>query len=251
MVEGSILKHLWEPLSLIFNPLWIDVVLPWGVHERHFTTQLRQTGNFVDSPHVVQALKAGLPRDKDRVLTNTPGLHDQDRLSFTLSSNRLTSNFNAPISSTPTRAVSKPPNVAMPVDGTFSETPFEGPSHQNPGWRTAAFYQQSICFHERRCVGCFKLEVGVEKIRRHHCRYVDCPSCHQYVDAQTRCCYIQKALSPQEIQHQEKQRKRKRQRPRGPPAKRGAAAGLQTLRANEDGDEQGDDDEEEEELRSE
>jgi len=24
-----------------------------GVRERHFTTQLRQTGNFVDSPHVV------------------------------------------------------------------------------------------------------------------------------------------------------------------------------------------------------
>jgi len=29
----------------------------------------------------------------DRVLTTTPNLHDRDRLYFTLSSNRLTSNF--------------------------------------------------------------------------------------------------------------------------------------------------------------
>ena len=64
-----------------------------GVHERHFSTRLRQTGNFVDSPHVVQALQDGLRRAVDRVLTTTPNLHDQDRLYFTLSSNRLTSNF--------------------------------------------------------------------------------------------------------------------------------------------------------------
>ena len=64
-----------------------------GVYERHFNTQLRQTGNFVDSPHVVQALQDGLRRAVDRVLTTTPNLHDQDRLYFTLSSNRLSSNF--------------------------------------------------------------------------------------------------------------------------------------------------------------
>ena len=64
-----------------------------GVRERHFNTRLRQTGNFVDSPHVVQALQDGLRRAVDRVLTTTPNLHDQDRLYFTLSSNRLTSNF--------------------------------------------------------------------------------------------------------------------------------------------------------------
>jgi len=38
-----------------------------GVCERHFTTRLRQTGNFVDSPHVVRALEDGLPRAVDRV----------------------------------------------------------------------------------------------------------------------------------------------------------------------------------------
>jgi len=64
-----------------------------GVRERHFNTRLRQTGNFVDSPHVVQALQGGLRRAVDRVLTTTPNLHDQDRLYFTLSSNRLTRNF--------------------------------------------------------------------------------------------------------------------------------------------------------------
>jgi len=64
-----------------------------GVPERHFNTRLRQTGNFVDSPHVVQALQEGIRRAVDRVLTTTPNLHDQDRLYFTLSSNRLTNNF--------------------------------------------------------------------------------------------------------------------------------------------------------------
>ena len=64
-----------------------------GVRERHFTTRLCQTGNFVDSAHVVRALQDGLRRAVDRVLTTTPKLHDQDRLYFTLSSNHLTSNF--------------------------------------------------------------------------------------------------------------------------------------------------------------
>ena len=40
--------------------------------------------------------------------------------------------------------------------------------------------------------------------------------------------------TPQETQEQKKERKRKRQRQGGPPAKRGAAAGLQTLQANEE-----------------
>ena len=42
---------------------------------------------------MVQALQDGLRRAVDRVLTTTPNLHDRDRLYFTLSSNRLTSNF--------------------------------------------------------------------------------------------------------------------------------------------------------------
>ena len=89
----------------------------------------------------------------------------------------------------------------------------------------------TICFRRHRCPTCLKLEVGLKDNIRHQCWYVDCPSCHEYVDAQTHRCYIQRALTPQEIREQKKKRKRSRQG--GPRAKRGAAAGLQTLRANE------------------
>ena len=75
------------------NPFVDRTSATMGVRERHFTTRLRQMGNFVDSPHVVRALQDGLRRAVDRVLTTTPNLHDQDRLYFTLSSNRLTNNF--------------------------------------------------------------------------------------------------------------------------------------------------------------
>ena len=54
-----------------------------GVRERHFTTRLRQTGNFVDSPHVVKTLQDGLRLAINRVLTMSPNMHDQDRLYFT------------------------------------------------------------------------------------------------------------------------------------------------------------------------
>ena len=64
-----------------------------GLRERHFTTRLVQRGNFVAQDNLVQALQQGLRRPVDRVLAATPNLHDQDRLYFTLSSNRLTNNF--------------------------------------------------------------------------------------------------------------------------------------------------------------
>ena len=64
-----------------------------GVCKRLLTTRLRQTGNFVDSHHVVRAFQDGLRRVIHRVLTTSPDLHDQYRLYFTLSSNRHTSNF--------------------------------------------------------------------------------------------------------------------------------------------------------------
>ena len=64
-----------------------------GVRERHFNTRLRQTGNYVDQPHVVRALEEGLRRAIDRVLDNTDQLDEQDRWFFTLSSNRLNNNF--------------------------------------------------------------------------------------------------------------------------------------------------------------
>ena len=125
----------------------------------------------------------------------------------------------------------------------FGDTCFQAHCTKNMAAKTADTPQSTICFTRRKCVGCLKLEVGFKNIQRHRCGYVDCRSCHQYVNAQSHRCYIQKAPTPQEIQ----ERKRKRQRQGGPPAKRGAAAGLQTLRANEE--EEGQDvDQEEEEL---
>jgi len=64
-----------------------------GVRERHFKTRLRQRGNFIDQTNIARAIKDGLRCAVDRVLLTTPNLHYQDRLYFTLSSNRLTSNF--------------------------------------------------------------------------------------------------------------------------------------------------------------
>ena len=62
-----------------------------GVRERHFQTTMRQTGNFVDRPQLVPALQDGLRRAINRVLESD--MDDQDRLYFTIASDRLTSNF--------------------------------------------------------------------------------------------------------------------------------------------------------------
>ena len=64
-----------------------------GVRERHFKTQLRQRGNFIDDQNITQALQDGLRRAVNQVLATTPNLHDQDRLYFTIGSNRLHNNF--------------------------------------------------------------------------------------------------------------------------------------------------------------
>jgi len=64
-----------------------------GVRERHFKTQLRQRGNFIDGQNIAQALEDGLRRAVNQVLATTPNLHDQDRLYFTFGSNRLHNNF--------------------------------------------------------------------------------------------------------------------------------------------------------------
>ena len=64
-----------------------------GVRERHFNTQLRQRGNLILSQNITQALQDGLRRAVNQVLTTTPNLDDQDRLYFTIASNRLHNNF--------------------------------------------------------------------------------------------------------------------------------------------------------------
>ena len=57
------------------------------------STFIELYSNFIEQDNLVQALQQGLRRAVDRVLATTPNLHDQDRLYFTLSSNRLTNNF--------------------------------------------------------------------------------------------------------------------------------------------------------------
>ena len=64
-----------------------------GVRERHFNTRLRQRGNLIPDQNITEALQDGLRRAVNQVLTTTPGLHDQDRLYFTIASNRLHNNF--------------------------------------------------------------------------------------------------------------------------------------------------------------
>ena len=64
-----------------------------GVQERHFNTQLRQRGNLIPGQNIAQALQDGLRRAVNQVLTTTTDLHDQDRLYFTIASNRLHNNF--------------------------------------------------------------------------------------------------------------------------------------------------------------
>ena len=64
-----------------------------GVQERHFKTQLRQRGTLIPGQNITQALQDGLRRAVDQVLTTTPDLHDQDRLYFTIASDRLHNNF--------------------------------------------------------------------------------------------------------------------------------------------------------------
>ena len=64
-----------------------------GVHERHFNTRLRQWGNLIPGQNITQALQDALRRAVNQVLTTTPDLHDQDRLYFTIASDRLHNNF--------------------------------------------------------------------------------------------------------------------------------------------------------------
>ena len=64
-----------------------------GVRERHFKTQLRQRGTLIPGQNITQALQDGLRRAVNQVLTTTPDLHDQDRLYFTIASDRLHNNF--------------------------------------------------------------------------------------------------------------------------------------------------------------
>ena len=71
------------------DPLMDRTSARMGARERVVNTRLRQTGNFIDTQHIAQALRDALRRAMTRVLNEIPNLHDDDRLFFTISSNRL------------------------------------------------------------------------------------------------------------------------------------------------------------------
>ena len=64
-----------------------------GVRERHFNTHLHQRGNLIPDQNITEALQDALRRAVNEVLATTPDLYDQDRLYFTIGSNRLHNNF--------------------------------------------------------------------------------------------------------------------------------------------------------------
>ena len=119
----------------------------------------------------------------------------------------------------------------------FGETCFQTHLAKDHAGKPATNPQSTVCFRRRRCPDCFKQEVGPQALVRHQCGYLDCPSCHEYVDTKTHLCFIQRAPTPQE-----QKTKRKRKRQGGPRAKRGAAAGLQTTNAPEEDEEEEEDD---------
>ena len=110
----------------------------------------------------------------------------------------------------------------------FGETCYQTHLVKDHAGKPVTNPQSSVCFLRRRCPNCLKQDVGVERIQRHQCYYVDCPSCHEYVHGETHLCFIQRPPKPQE-------KKRKKKRQGGPRAKRGAAAAeLQTAPEEEE-----------------
>ena len=104
----------------------------------------------------------------------------------------------------------------------FGDTCFQMHLVKDHTGKPAANLESSVYFRRRRCRDCRKQNVGLDKIEKHKCWYIDCPSCHEYVDGKTHRCFIQTAPKPQA------QNKRKRKHQGGPRAKRGAVADLQT-----------------------
>ena len=89
----------------------------------------------------------------------------------------------------------------------FGETCFQTHLVKDQTGKPASNPQSTICSQRRRCPTCRKQNVGLDKIEKHQCGYLDCPSCHEYVDGETHRCFIQTAPNPQA-----KKRKRKRKR---------------------------------------
>ena len=75
----------------------------------------------------------------------------------------------------------------------------------------AASPQASVCTTRTKCLTCRKLLKTAKEQQQHRCGFITCPSCKEYVDAQSHQCYIQIVKSPEE-QRREKRKKQKRPR---------------------------------------
>ena len=95
----------------------------------------------------------------------------------------------------------------------FGDTCFQMHLVKDHAGKPVTNLNSSVCFRRHRCPKCRKQEVGLDKIEKHQCGYIDCPSCHEYVDGETHHCFIQTAPKPQD---------KKRKRSGGPRAKRRA-----------------------------
>ena len=86
----------------------------------------------------------------------------------------------------------------------FGDTCFQMHLVKDPTGKPASNLQATICSQRRRCKDCRKQNVGVDQITKHRCGYIDCPSCHEYVDGETHRCFIQIAPKPQTNQKKRK-----------------------------------------------
>ena len=48
----------------------------------------------------------------------------------------------------------------------------------------------NVCTHKRKCPQCRTNLVGMKEQRKHQCGFVDCPLCHEYVNAREHKCFI-------------------------------------------------------------
>ena len=106
--------------------------------------------------------------------------------------------------------------------------------------KTADSKNISICSQRRKCHSCKKLLVGLKKQQEHECGYLECPSCHEYIEVANHKCFIQIPKTPQEVAEERKEQKRKRKR------KRRAEAEAEA-NGDDDDDDDDDDDEDDEE----
>ena len=79
----------------------------------------------------------------------------------------------------------------------FGDTCFQMHLVKDSTGKPASNPQSTICSQRRRCPACRKQNVGLDQIEKHRCHYIDCPSCHEYVDGETHRCFIQTAPKPQ------------------------------------------------------